>query len=59
MTCSGIKGPLRPDPMLGVGRPIDCKRVTEMKAGFEKLQSIFKLEFFHLGTCFLLEVSES
>ena len=51
--CSGIKGPLRPDPdfrcawCLGKARPIDWRTVKEVKVDDEKLEAV--PEFFNLG----------
>ena len=51
--CSGIKGPLRPDPdfrctwCLGTARPIDGRTVKEVKVDDEKLETV--PEFCYLG----------
>ena len=51
--CSGIKGPLRPDPdfrcarCLGKARPIDGRTVKEVKVDDEKLEAV--PEFCYLG----------
>ena len=51
--CSGIKGPLRPDPdfrctrCLGKARPIDGQTVKEVKVDDEKLEAV--PEFCYLG----------
>ncbi|MCU7898061.1 MAG: hypothetical protein KZQ61_05230, partial [Candidatus Thiodiazotropha sp. (ex Lucinoma aequizonata)] len=51
--CSGIKGPLRPDPefrcarCLGRARPIDGRSMTEVMVGDEKLEAV--PEFCYLG----------
>ena len=51
--CSGIKGPLRPDPefrcarCLGTARAIDEREVSEVEVGNEKLEVV--PEFCYLG----------
>ena len=51
--CSGIKGPLRPDPefrcarCLGTARAIDGREVSEVEVGNEKLEAV--PEFCYLG----------
>ena len=51
--CSGLKGPLRPDPdfrctqCLGTARPIDGRTVKEVKVDDEKLEAV--PEFSYLG----------
>ena len=51
--CSGIKGPLRPDPefrcawCLGTARPIDEREVSEFEVGNKKLEVV--PEFCYLG----------
>ena len=61
--CSGIKGPLRPDPefrcarCLGTARAIDEREVLEVEVGNEKLEVI--PEFCYLGICSLQEVAAS
>ena len=51
--CSGIKGPLHPDPefrcarCLGIARAIDEREVSEVKVGNEKLEVV--PEFCYLG----------
>ena len=51
--CSGIKGPLRPDPefrcarCLGTARAIDEREVSEVEVGKEKLEVV--PEFYYLG----------
>ena len=51
--CSGIKGPLRPDPefrcarCLGTARAIDEREVSEVEVGSEKLEVV--PEFCYLG----------
>ena len=59
--CSGIKGPLRPDPefrcarCLGTARAIDEREVSEVEVGNEKLK--LSQNSATLGTCSLQEVA--
>ena len=59
--CSGIKGPLHPDPefrcarCLGTAWAIDEREVSEVEVGNEKLEVVS--EFCYLGTCSLQEVA--
>ena len=61
--CSGIKGPLGPDPdfrcarCLCKARPIDGRTVKEVKVDDEKLEAV--PEFCYLETCSLLVVVAS
>ena len=61
--CSGIKGPLRPDPefrcarCLGTARAIDETEVSEVEVGNEKLEVAQSSAT--LGTCSLQEVAAS